>query len=356
MTRVYLRAGRFPAALFRATVDYIASVQSPDGAIAWYAGGPTDPWDHVEAAMGLTLGGRLAEARRAFRWLKHMQRADGSWLAAYQGNEVADGSRAESNFVAYIATGLWHYYLCTGDKGFLRELWPTLVRAMAFVLRLQSEHGEIYWCVDTTLGVREDALVTGCSSIYKSLECAIHVADTLGHDARAWRRARARLGHALRHRPERFDRTWAPKTRYSMDWFYPVLAGVEQGAAARRRLQARWHTFVEEGAGCRCVADEPWVTVAESCELTMALLAAGEYRQAAELFSWLHDYRDSDGGYWTGWVLRERVLWPPEKPTWTAAAVLLAADALTGYTRAANLFTGVALAEPAQEAERVHYR
>jgi len=41
-------------------------------------------------------------------------------------------------------------------------------------------------------------------------------------------------------------------------------------------LQTRWSSFVEHELGCRCVSDEPWVTVAESCELTLALLAAGE--------------------------------------------------------------------------------
>jgi len=58
-----------------------------------------------------------------------------------------------------------------------------------------------------------------------------------------------------------------------MDWFYPILTGVVQASAAHQRILARWETFVEEGFGCRCVSDEPWVTVAESCELTLALLA-----------------------------------------------------------------------------------
>ena len=46
------------------------------------------------------------------------------------------------------------------------------------------------------------------------------------------------LGRLLRRRPHRFDRTWESKSRYSMDWFYPVLTGVISGAAARERLAA----------------------------------------------------------------------------------------------------------------------
>lgn len=356
MTHVYIRAGGFPGGLLQTTVDYIASVQTADGAIPWYPGHCADPWDHVEAAMGLTIGGHVERARRAYQWLRDIQLDNGSWYAAYKDGEVADGTRAETNFVAYIATGLWHYYLVTADRDFLQAMWPTVRRAIDFVVALQSEHGEIYWCLDTVLGVRQDALVTGCSSIYKSLECAVQIAGTLGIDATPWYEARARLGHALRHRPERFDRTWAPKTRYSMDWFYPALAGVLDPSASRRRLAARWNVFVEDGTGCRCVSDEPWVTVAESCELVMALIGAGAPRQAAELFSWLHDCRADDGGYWTGWSLSHKTVWPAEKPTWTAGAVLLAADALSGYTRASRLFTEVSLSETAQDAECFYYR
>ena len=37
----------------RATADYIARLQRPNGAIPWFKGGITDPWDHTEAMMGL---------------------------------------------------------------------------------------------------------------------------------------------------------------------------------------------------------------------------------------------------------------------------------------------------------------
>jgi len=40
------------------TAEYILSVQKTDGEIPWSKGGKTDPWDHVESAMGLTVCGR----------------------------------------------------------------------------------------------------------------------------------------------------------------------------------------------------------------------------------------------------------------------------------------------------------
>ncbi len=354
MSGLYLSRGLFPREFLRPTVQFILDTQLPSGEIPWFDRGYADPWDHVEAAMGLTIGGEYDGARRAYEWLAGMQLEDGSWWASYRGDEVDNARRRESNFVAYIATGVWHHYLVTGDREFLQALWPTVEGAIDFVVALQTEHGDIHWAVDREGRPMEDALITGCSSIYKSLECAHNIAVTLGEDRSRWLAARRHLGDALRDKPERFDRTWESKSRYSMDWFYPVLAGVHPEPEARARLAQRWDEFVEEGLGCRCVVEEPWVTVAESCELVMALLGAGDRPRAVELFSWLHQWREPDGAYWTGYQMVEDLLWPDEKPTWTAGAILLAADALTEHTPASRLFTEVRLLDADTVERRVH--
>ena len=341
MSGLYLSRGLFPTEFLRPTVQFILETQRESGEIPWFDGGYADPWDHVEAAMGLSIGGEFDAARKAYEWLYGMQLVDGSWWASYRGEVVDNSERRETNFVAYIATGVWHHYLISEDRDFLRAMWPMVDKAIGFVLALQTEHGEIHWSVDGEGKPKEDALITGCSSIYKSLECAHNIAFTLGEERPHWLSARDRLGHALRHTPERFDRTWESKARYSMDWFYPVLSGVLPQKDARARVAARWDEFVEDGLGCRCVSDEPWVTVAESCELVMALLAAGDHARAVEVYSWLHQWRLQDGSYWTGYQMVEDLLWPDEKPTWTAGAILLAADALTEHTAAARLFSSV---------------
>jgi hypothetical protein len=343
MSGIYLSRGLFPEEFLRPTVEFILGVQQPSGEIPWFENGYTDPWDHIEAAMGLTIGGEYTAAKLAYEWLASVQLEDGSWWASYRGDEIDNSKRRETNFIAYIATGVWHHFLITEDREFLQALWPTVYKAISFVLSLQTEHGEIHWAVDGDGQPKRDALVTGCSSIYKSLECAHNIAATLGEDRAHWLLARHKLGRALRHKPERFDRTWESKERYSMDWFYPILAGVLPEAEGRARLAARWDEFVEPGLGCRCVSDEPWATVAESCELVMALLAAGDHARAVEVYSWLHQWRAGDGAYWTGYQWVEDLLWPEEKPTWTAGAILLAADALTEHTAASSLFTSVKL-------------
>ncbi len=242
----------------QATADYILRLQLPSGALPWFAGGITDPWDHVEAVMGLTVAGHHQAALKGVDWLANNQREDGAWFAAYQNNAVADDTRAETNFVAYAATGLWHYHLATGDTAALDRFWPMLRKAITFVLGQQAPSGEIYWAVDSRTGTSKDALVTGCSAIYKSLACACHVADALGEDCTWWRSARHRLGDALRNKPERFDRTWESKARYSMDWFYPVLTGVLSGEAATKRINEKMGDL--RGAG-------PWLSLRRGAAL-----------------------------------------------------------------------------------------
>jgi len=352
MSGLYLSKGLFPQEFFRPTVEYLLNSQQADGSIPWSEGSYADPWDHVEAAMGLSIGGEFDAAERAYRWLRDTQLEDGSWWAAYRDGKIHNGERRETNFVAYVATGVWHHYLITGDRDFLHGLWPTVSAAIEFVLRLQSEHGEIQWAVDAAGNTMNDALVTGCSSIYKSLECAINIATTLVEPRPHWVAAREALGDALLRKPQRFDRTWDSKARFSMDWFYPVLTGVLPRKLARLHLARRWQEFVVPDMGCRCVTDEPWITVAESCELVMALLAAGDHARAVQVYSWLHQWREKDGSYWTGYQFMQNLLWPEERPTWTAGAILLAADALTEHTAASKLFTEIQLLDVAQSPKR----
>ena len=64
-----------------AMAAFIAGVQKENGEIPWSIGGKTNPWDHVESAMGLSIGGRLTDAERAYEWMMRTQLKDGSWWA-----------------------------------------------------------------------------------------------------------------------------------------------------------------------------------------------------------------------------------------------------------------------------------
>ena len=322
---------------YKESLDYILKVQMADGSISWEKDKKLDPWDHIEAAMGLAIGGKEVEARSAFIWLKENQEEDGAWYAEYI-NGIPSSERKESNFTAYIATGLWHNYLITKNKSLLEEMFFTLDLAMKFVISLQTSYGDVSWAKEKNQ-ILDDSLITGCSSIFKSLDCAIPIYNILGKKTKDLIKAKELLRTCLLGHTDRFDRSWESKKRYSMDWYYPAMCGVFKGKEAEDRIQSRWDEFIVNGMGCKCVQEEPWVTVAESSELVVALVAIGEIDKAKELFDWLHQWRDpKDNLYWTGYVYTDRKYWPLEKPTWTAGAVLLAADSLFAFTNGSKLF------------------
>ena len=322
----------------RQTAESIAAVQEPSGEIPWSEIGHTDVWDHVECAMALTVAGLTEQARAAYDWCRREQRADGSWPIQYRRGVIEDHN-SDSNFCAYVATGVWHHVLVTGDRRFGEQMWPTVRAAIDFVLGLQATTGEIYWAHGPS------GVATGSA------------ADRL----------RQRLPqHPLRARPRRLCRrprnpngrsplagsdmrspsipTPSPRNRTTR-WTGTTPSWVARCADRRRsaRIAERWDEFVVDGLGIRCVDDRPWVTGAETCELVMALDAMGERDRALDQFAAMQHLREADGSYWTGLVFADGKRWPVERTTWTGAAVILAADALSVTTGGSGIFRAAEL-------------
>ena len=342
--------GVLTAAQLDQTVAAVAAAQHPTGALPW-PDGHTDPWDHVECAMALTLGGRLREARAAYAWMRRTQEPDGVWRMKYHGERVLDAS-VDTNQCAYVAVGVWQWWTVTGDLSLVDQMWPHVRRALDFVLDLQAPGGHLHWSRSPDGLTDPDALVTGSSSAYQALRCGLALADLVGESAPEWELAAGLLQHAVADHPEVF----LDKTRFSMDWYYPVLGGAVRGRAADRRLAERWADFVVPGIGVRCVADRPWVTGAETAELVLTLAAIGRRDEALGLLTDVQHLREDDGSYWTGLVFDEGVRWPVERSSWTSAAIVLAADALAGGPTLAlfaadDLPTGVLLPDGACRAE-----
>ncbi|QSR26282.1 prenyltransferase [Nocardioides aromaticivorans] len=311
------------------TAAAIAAMQEPWGAVPWTTGEHVDIWNHVEAAMAMLVGGQVEAAERAYAWVPTMQRADGSWPMKIVGGEP-DDERGEVNMSAYFAVGLWHHWLVRRDIRFVERYWPSVRAGLDFVVSLQEPFGGIRWTP-----VDDFCLLTGNSSIYHSLRAGVALADLMDDPQPEWELAGGRLGHAVRSHADLF----ADKSTYSMDWYYPVLGGPVRGDAARALLEQRWDRFVVPGLGIHCVDTNPWVTGAETCELAMALDVIGDQRGALALLSDMQHLREDDGRYWTGWVYDDParpapddeprdVHWPHEHTTYTAAAVVLAVDAL----------------------------
>jgi len=80
------------------------------------------------------------------------------------------------------------------------------------------------------------------------------------------------------------------------------------------------------------------VTVAETCELILALTNIGEEDRAKLLLDWTLKLRDPAGGFGSGIKLPDELIWPVENNTWTSAAVIMAVSALDNTEDASTNF------------------
>jgi hypothetical protein len=317
------------------TAAAVAAVQQPDGGIPWAVGEHIDAWNHVEAAMALLVGGQDTAARAAYDWCLAAQRADGSWPMKVVGTTVVDAS-GDTNMSSYLAVGVWHHWLLRRDAAFVRRCWPAVRAGLDFAAGMQLPFGGIAWTKQPDGEVRQEALLAGSSSIYHSFRAGLALADLVDDPQPVWELAAGRLRHAIEaHRDGFLD-----KAEFSMDWYYPILCGPLRGGPAARLLASRWDEFVVEELGCRCVSTNPWVTGAETSELAMALDNTGDRDRAVSLLEEIQHTRHPDGLYWTGFVFDTGVFWPNEQTTYTSAAVILAADALSRTTPGSGIFRG----------------
>jgi len=314
---------------------YILSCQDSEGGIRWEPNSKLDPWDHIESAMGLDVLGFEEQSNKAYEWLRAYQENDGSWLSLYHSSNKND--LKETNYSSYIAVGMWHHFLNFNNVDFLNEFWPVLDSAIEFTLSAQSKHGDFFWAKDKDNWL-DDSLKTGCSSILMSLICYKKIAKELNLKDRVSDKQLMNLKDCLRNKPLRFDRNWESKSRYSMDWYYPVLSGAFSKSESTKILSKKWDEFVVDGLGCKCVTEEPWVTAAESSELVISLTKSGLTNKAEELLQDTFNLMDEDGLLWTGYVFKDEKFWPVEKPSWTMGAAILAGNSINKFSPSSNFF------------------
>ena len=317
--------------------NFITDLQKTTGEIPWHKNGKTDPWDLVESAMGLNISGHHKEAILAFKWMQQHQNPDGSWYSSYMNGKPLDKT-LESNMSSYIATGLFHLWLITKNTEFLKSMWGSVKMGIDFALSLQTERGEIFWAKSPKGNVDPMALLTGSSSIFMSLKCAISIGLILGKNKaiEQWKKAFTKLQHSIQKQIHVYN---ISKSRYSMYWFYPVLSGALVGLDAEKRIEKQWAKYVVEGMGVKCVSDHPWVTIAETAELILSLEAVGKIDLAKKVFSWIQNCTYEDNTFWCGYTFPDKTIWPEHKISWTNAVVMMAADALYSLTPASNLFS-----------------
>ena len=322
--------------IFLRIAQSIKTNQLDSGAIPSNADLSHDPWDHIEAIMGLNFLNDKESSDLAFKWLKNNQNKDGSWYAKYSNNDPIELNKP-THFGPYISVAALHYYKIFSDKDKLLELWETIDSAIDFSLNLQNSNGTIPWSVDKNNQIENDFLLTGASSILKSLECAIAISKILDLDSnKKWTKAYKLLAYAIKNPKGLFDKT-IDRSRFSMDWYYPIISGVLSDSEKDKYIKKIYKDFYIEGIGVKCVVEEPWVTVAETSEFIVSLVISNEIEEAKKLLIEVMNISDLNDIPYMGWQYEENIFWPEEKPSWTAAALILAADSIYDFSSGSDI-------------------
>jgi hypothetical protein len=204
-----------------------------------------------------------------------------------------------------------HYYKIFSNKEFLKNLWPTVEKALNFSLSLQNKNGTIPWSVDKSGNIEGDYLLTGSSSILKGIECAMAIGKILGFsDQDQWKQSYKSLSMAIKNPSGLFD-LQKDRSNFSMDSYYPILSG--------------------------CLSNVE-IDKYETNEFIIALVMANNKKLAKKILNESLRMSDDNNIPYMGWQHVQNIFWPDEKPTWTSAAVLLAADAIFEFTKGSDLF------------------
>lgn len=324
--------------IFKINGAYIKSIQFKSGAIPSNEDGTHDPWDHIESIMGLNIYKDIEASKSAFNWLTHHQNSDGSWYAKYYKTDAIEKNKP-THFSPYIAVAALHFFRIFKDINFLQSIWSSIELAVNFSVELQQDNGTIPWSINNNSQIENDYLLTGCSSILKSIECSIALSKILNktENIEKWKKAHLLLSNAIQDPDGKFDLI-KDRKRFSMDWYYPILSGCLKQDEKSHYINKIFKDFYLDGIGIKCVIEEPWVTVAETSEFILALMCAGYDDEAKRLLFDVLNISDEEGIPFMGWQYEQNIFWPEEKPSWTAAALMLSADCVFDYSDASDLF------------------
>ena len=313
--------------------------QNSDGSIICKDDQTHDHWDHLEACIGLGIAGFKDEFERGLAWSRLNQNSDGSWYEEYKKSNPTKLNK-QSNHAAYFATALAFHYILFQDKAFIKENWSCLLMANDFLLDMQSKSGAFIWNIDEDGEYDIDFLLTGNSSIVKSLECSIFLADEMGEFSHKdkWHEIYQSAKKCVQAPKNNFDLK-ADRSNFSMDAYYPILSGALSAEQEAMYVEKTMQRFYVDGLGVKCVSEEPWVTVAETCEFCIALVKAGHRERAIKILQEVKTISDDEQIPYMGWQFNEKIFWPFEQPSWTIAALILAEDAIYNTSKASRVFT-----------------
>ena len=215
----------------------------------------------------------------------------------------------EANFAAYLAVGLLHHIRSTGDDD---VPGPDVADARA---RRSTSSSACRRPAGRSAG---PAAPDGRSPPTRRCSPAAPACSTACAARWSWpgcATSRSRTGSWPRPRSAtRSSRTRngsRPGSRYSMDWYYPILGGALRGPAAHDRIDGRLGPV--RGARPRHPlrrATDPGSPAPRPANWCSRCARSATSTGPRELFADMQHLRHDDGSYWTGYVYPDDARWP----------------------------------------------
>ena len=304
---------------FEPSKNWIISNQSSSGAIFWDEKGKCDPWDHCECLIALAIYEEWEHFWRGVNWFITNLNEDGLIYAEFQ-NEKPSKLHYESHHAPYIIMPLIQASLIDQEQDYKKILTNEQLLKLENIFEalndFKDEDGYFYWAKDSN-GYSDNSLITASMSIFLSMVAKDKSFPKFNIDM--WQ--------------EKFNRDGVDRSRFSMDFYYPFLAGIKNN---KKEFLDLLDNYYVKGLGVKCVAEEPWVTVAESSECVISALIHDNENIAKQIFNDIQQFQNKDGIFPTGYQYKMEIFWPEEDSTWTNAAVIIAAHALSFYDLGSN--------------------
>ena len=304
---------------FEPSKNWIISNQSSSGAIFWDEKGKCDPWDHCECLIALAIYEEWEHFWRGVNWFFTNLNEDGLIYAEFQ-NEKPSKLHYESHHAPYIIMPLIQASLIDKEQNYKKiltnEQLLKLENIFVVLDDFKDEDGYFYWAKDSN-GYSDNSLITASMSIFLSLVAKDKSFPKFNTEM--WQ--------------EKFNRDGVDRSRFSMDFYYPFLAGIKNN---KKEFLDLLDNYYVKGLGVKCVAEEPWITIAESSECVISALIHDNENIAKKIFNDIQQFQNKDGIFPTGYQYDMEIFWPEENSTWTNAAVIIAAHALSFYDLGSN--------------------
>ena len=319
--------------------NWIVQNQLLDGSIPWDEKGKCDAWDHSECLISLAIYKEWEAFDKGVDWFFSNLNSQGLIYSEFN-NQQPTLLNYQSHHAPYIALPLLQRYLIDKNLDHLNKYLPQLNTIFSSLLDFMDTDGMYYWSKDDN-GYADNSLITASMSIAISVQAYTSIIEILDlaneksdYDtdlkSKSLKDLKTLLDKSFWSNSEiqwdKFDRDGVDRSRFSMDFYYPYLAGIKNN---KSEFLKSLESFYVKGLGVKCVKEEPWVTVAESCECVIAALAHENIQIAEDIFNDIQQFQDSEGIFPTGYQYDLKIFWPEEKSTWTNAAVIIAAHALT---------------------------